>query len=58
MVAAALATVAAPAAGRWFADDATSAYSLTPSAGQELRTGPMSHAPGLRSNEDKVISGT
>jgi biotin carboxylase len=58
VLAAALATVAAPAAGRWFADGATSAYSLTPAAWQELRTGPMSQAPDLRSDKDKVISGT
>jgi hypothetical protein len=58
VVAAALATLAAPAAGRYFADGATSAYSLTPAAWQELRGGPMSHAPDLRSNKDKVISRT
>jgi hypothetical protein len=58
VLAAALATVAVPAAGRWFADGATSAYSLTPAAWQELRTGPMSPAPDLRSTKDKVISGT
>ncbi|HEX3750791.1 MAG TPA: hypothetical protein VHW06_09525 [Streptosporangiaceae bacterium] len=58
VLAAALATAAAPAAGRWFADGATSAYSLTPAAWQELRTGPMSPAPDLRSTKDKVISGT
>ncbi len=58
VLAAALATVAAPAAGRWFTDGATSAYALTPAAWQELRTGPMSQGPDLRSDKDKVISGT
>ena len=58
VLAAALATLAAPAAGRRFADGATSAYSLTPAAWQELRDGPMSQAAHLRSSKEKVISGT